>query len=128
MTRYIPAFLAAALLLLPAIARAQQPVKLTRAEVMKQKLASVEKVLAGLALEDYEVIAQNSQRLSLLTLEESWNVLGTPEYRRESDEFRRAADMLTRSAKEKNIDGATLAYLQVTLNCVHCHKLLRINK
>jgi cytochrome c556 len=110
------------------LAAAQQPVKLSRAELMKQKLQASEKILEGLALEDYEAILQQSQRISLLTLEESWNVLQTVDYRRESEEFRRAVDAVSAAAKQKNLDGAALAYMQMTLNCVRCHKYLRSNR
>jgi cytochrome c556 len=103
-------------------------VKLSRAELMKQKLQASEKILEGLALEDYDVILQQAQRVSLLTLEESWNVLQTVDYRRESEEFRRAVDAVSAAAKQKNLDGAALAYMQMTLNCVRCHKYLRSNR
>jgi cytochrome c556 len=122
------ALLVATLALLgPTVALAQEPppVRLSRAEVMKQKLDASQKLLQALALENYEQIGANSQRLSLLTLESSWHVLQTPEYRRESEEFRRAADSITAAARDKNVDGATLAYVQATMKCVHCHKYLR---
>lgn len=110
------------------LAASQQPVKLSRAELMKQKLQASEKILEGLALEDYDAILQQSQRISLLTLEESWNVLQTVDYRRESEEFRRAVDAVSTAAKQKNLDGAALAYMQMTLNCVRCHKYLRSSR
>lgn len=119
------ALTACLLVAVPSAALAQQPVRLSRAEVMKQKLESSQKVLEALALEDYDGVAAASQRLSLLTLESSWHVLQTPEYRRESEEFRRAADLITTSARGKNLDGATLAYMQATMKCVQCHKYLR---
>ena len=40
-------------------------------------------------------------------------------------EFQRYADDLARNAKEHNIDGATLAYVKLTMNCVQCHKYVR---
>jgi cytochrome c556 len=119
----------ACLLLAPASGKSQEPtVKLSRPELMKQKLAAAEKVLEGLALEDFDTISKHSQRLSLLTLEESWNALSTPDYRRESEEFRRAADSLTDAARKKNLDGSALAYMQVTMKCVTCHKYVRSQK
>jgi cytochrome c556 len=117
------------LFLAPSSAVPQEPaVKLSRPELMKQKLIAAEKVLEGLALEDFDAISKHSQRLSLLTLEESWNALSTPDYRRESEEFRRAADSLTDAARKKNLDGSALAYMQVTMKCVTCHKYVRSQK
>ena len=34
-------------------------------------------------------------------------------------------DRIESIAKAKNIDGATLAYVQLTVNCVNCHKYVR---
>lgn len=113
------------LLLVASGASAQQPVRLDRAELMRLKLTSSEKALEALTLENYEALSGHAQKLALLTLDESWHALQTMEYRRESDEFRRAADALNAAAKSKNLDGAMLAYMQVTMKCVQCHKYLR---
>lgn len=92
---------------------------------MLRKLAHAQKVLEGLATEDFDSIAKNAQELSLLSQATQWQVLQTPEYVRRSAEFRRAADELKSSAQEKNLDGATLAYVNVTIKCVECHKYVR---
>jgi len=42
-----------------------------------------------------------------------------------SNEFRRNAASLVQKAKEKNLDGAALAYVDMTLTCVKCHKHMR---
>jgi cytochrome c556 len=71
------------------------------------------------------MIAKNSQAMSLLSLETNWQVLQTAEYLDRSKEFRRTADALTQAAKKKNLDGAALAYVQLTMNCINCHKYVR---
>ncbi len=63
--------------------------------------------------------------MSLLSLAETWQVFETPEYVEYSRKFRNAADALTEAAKEKNLDEATMAYNQVTTQCVECHKYMR---
>lgn len=102
---------------------AQEPDKV--AVFMRAKLQHSQKVLEGLAMEDFDLIAKNSQKLSLLSLAEDWQVLETPEYAQHSMEFRRSADALTEAAKKKNLDGAALQYVDVTLKCVNCHKYVR---
>ena len=92
---------------------------------MQAKMQHAQQVLEGLALEDFDGIAKSSQELSLLSNAAQWQVLQTPEYVLRSAEFRRSADSLTKAAKEKNIDGATLHYMQMTLRCVECHKYVR---
>jgi hypothetical protein len=61
----------------------------------------------------------------LLSHESNWNVLQTEEYVLDSSDFRRRTDGLIRAAKSKNLEGASLAYVEVTLSCVHCHKHVR---
>ena len=92
---------------------------------MRTKLAHSQKVLEGLATEDFQTIASNSNQLKLISLDANWQVLQTEEYIRQSKEFRRAADRLTEAADKKNLDGAVLAYFQLTQSCVSCHKYVR---
>ena len=39
--------------------------------------------------------------------------------------FRRSAETMARRARERNLDGATLAYLDLTMTCVKCHQTTR---
>ena len=92
---------------------------------MRSKLDHSQKLLEALALEDFQSMTKESQALSLLSLAASWQVLQTPEYAQQSLEFRRAADAVTEAARKKNLDGAALAYVEMTLKCVSCHKYVR---
>jgi cytochrome c556 len=94
-------------------------------DFMRVKLRHSQKVLEGLVLEDFQEIAKNSQEMSLLTLAETWQVLQTPQYVEFSRKFRNAADTLSDMAKKKNLEGATVAFNQVTVRCVDCHKYVR---
>jgi len=92
---------------------------------MKVKLRHAEKVLEGLATEDYELIVKNSQAISLLCQDEMWSVLQTPEYRERSREFQRSVDAITEAARAKNLEAASLHYVDSTMKCVSCHKYVR---
>jgi hypothetical protein len=92
---------------------------------MRKKLDHSQKLLEGIALEDFAAIARESQKLSLISREASWNVLETEDYVQHSTEFRRTADAITEAARKKNIDGAALAYVDMTMKCVNCHKYVR---
>jgi cytochrome c556 len=94
-------------------------------DFMRAKLMHSQKVLDGLVREDYDMIAKHAQEMSLLSQASTWQVLQTPEYRDRSTEFRRSVDALTEAAKKKNLDGAALAYVEVTMKCVTCHKYVR---
>ena len=92
---------------------------------MRAKLEHSQKVLEGLATEDFKGMAKHSQEMSLLSQAAQWQVLQTRDYLRHSREFRRNADALTKAGQEENLDGAVLAYVQLTMNCVNCHKYVR---
>jgi cytochrome c556 len=94
-------------------------------DFMKAKLVHAEKTLEGLAREDYDLIAKHSQAISLLCEDELWMVLKTPEYQARSNEFRRSVNAITDAARKKNLEAATLAYVDATLKCVSCHQHVR---
>lgn len=94
-------------------------------EVMMKKLQHAQKVLEGIALNDFERIVKNGDDLIDLSKQAEWRALKTPQYELHSNEFRRSAETLVKAAREKNLDGATLAYVELTMNCVRCHKYVR---
>ena len=94
-------------------------------DFMRKKLVHSQKVLEGITTDDLATVAKHSQELSLLSQAATWQVLQTPEYLQHSIEFRRAADALTDAANKRNSDAAALAYLDVTMKCVTCHKYVR---
>ena len=103
----------------------QDKIRKVSTEFMIRKLDDSRDIVAGLATEDFDLIAKSAQDLMVLSHEADWKVITTPDYLRMSSEFRGSAQRLRETAKEKNIDGATLAYFEVTLNCVRCHKYVR---
>jgi len=82
-------------------------------------------VLEGLAVDDMALVAKHSQELALLSHAANWQVMQTEDYLQHSLEFRRAANAVTKAAREMKLDGATLAYVSMTMNCVKCHKYVR---
>jgi len=94
-------------------------------EFMRDKLELSQRVLEGLATEDYNLIITKGTRLSAMSKEADWRAFENPDYDQQSLLFRRHVDSLVRAAKDKNLDAATLAYVRVTMSCVDCHKLVR---
>ena len=92
---------------------------------MRAKLSHAQLVMEGLALADYDLIARGSHDLALASQASSWEVLQTEDYARQSREFRRACESLRSAAEDKNLDGAALAWMEVTLKCIQCHKYVR---
>jgi hypothetical protein len=103
------------------IAQEQDSVK----TFMRAKLEHSQKVVEGLTTENYAMIAKHASQMEVLSQEAAWQVLQTPEYRQQSLEFRRATQALREAADKKNLDGAALAYVDVTLKCVRCHQYVR---
>ena len=94
-------------------------------EFMRDKLELSQRVLEGLATEDYDLIIAKGTRLSAMTKEADWRLFENPDYDQQSVTFRRHVNSLVKAAKDKNLDAATLAYVRVTMSCVDCHKLVR---
>lgn len=100
----------------------------TRREVMRTKLEYSRQILEGLTLEDYDRIGKGARALASLSRAAEWEVPTIPnvdEYVTYTAEFQRLADELSRKARDKNIDGATLVYFRLTTSCVNCHKYVR---
>jgi hypothetical protein len=92
---------------------------------MRAKLDHSSEVLEGLSLADFEKIRRGGQLLALASQASSWQVLQSEEYARQSVAFRRACERLERAATEKNLDAAALAWMDVTMKCVQCHRYVR---
>lgn len=110
------------------LAQADEPGQNPRTKLMKQKLTSAQKLLEGLALQNFVTLEKSADELSMISNKAEWQAAGTPEYVRYSDEFRRHCGDIAAGAKKKNIDAATLGYLKLTTTCVECHKHLRETK
>lgn len=94
-------------------------------ELMQAKLKASQKVLEGIATDNPELIAKGAETLMRISKEAEWKILKTPKYEIFSNDFRRNAESLIQNAKDKNLDGATLAYVDLTMSCVKCHKHVR---
>lgn len=123
MFRYVVPVVVVAGLVISGLAVSAQPNKV--AVFMDLKLARAQELLKGLALEDFKQIEKSSQAISLLCEEETWRVFQTPEYLAHSEQFRRTANAINKAAQEKNLDGAALGYVRMTMQCVECHKYVR---
>ena len=92
---------------------------------MRAKLTHMQKVLEGLLTEDFDEIVKHAQKMSLLTQALGWQTLEGTEYTQRSTDFRRSVEKLTQEAKKKNLDGVSLAYIDITIKCLQCHKYVR---
>ena len=100
-----------------------KPTKVT--ELMHEKLKYAQNVLEGIALNDFDKIADNADELMNVSKQAEWVVVKTPQYEMFSNQFRRSVESMAKNAKAKNLDGATLDYMDLTMTCVKCHKYVR---
>jgi len=95
---------------------------------MRAKLASSQSVLEGLVTEKFDLVIRGGQRMILMSKAAEWNAGEGDVYKRDTARFVDAAEELIKHAKAKNIEGATLSYLQLTMSCVDCHKHVRATR
>jgi hypothetical protein len=92
---------------------------------MKKKLEFSQNILSGLTKGDFESVTKNSAEMSILNYLERWSRADQPRYKQQIAAFDMANKELTKQAAAKNIDGAVLAFNQLTISCVQCHKIVR---
>ena len=99
------------------------------AQVMQVKLKRSQALLEALAKEDFKAIEESAASLVRISkATEFLRAYKTEEYEFQARVFQRSAEALAEKAKAKNIDGATLAYLDLTMSCVACHNHFRGRK
>lgn len=97
----------------------------TKESVMKKKLTYAQQLLEGLALSDFAKLKSAADQLVELRHQPGWSAMQTRDYQVYSGDFQRELEALQKSAKNKNIDAAALAYVDMTLTCIKCHQHVR---
>ena len=101
----------------------------TADELMRAKLRHSQAVLEGLALADFKKAGAAADELAKVSQGAAFlNAHKSREYEIQAQLFRRSAETVSRKARDKNLDGVTLAYLDMTLTCVKCHQHTRDGK
>jgi hypothetical protein len=118
-----------AILVLPLLAvptSSQEKKKREPDPLMIQKLKESQALLEGLALNDPAKVQASAEELLRISKAAQFRkALKTAKYEYYANSFQRAAETVIEKAKAKNIDGATLGYLDLTMTCVRCHQHTR---
>ncbi|MFO0796594.1 MAG: hypothetical protein U0804_03900 [Gemmataceae bacterium] len=104
--------------------RPAQP-KQKQLPVMVRKLTHAQKVFEALAREDYAQMATHADGLAACVKDVTWRINDTERYLMFSNDFGREVASLQKAAKDKKGDAATLAFIDMTMTCVKCHRYLR---
>jgi len=94
-------------------------------ELMRKKLKHSQLTLEGVTVGDFKKISESADELVLISRDAEWATIKTPRYEVFSNQFRDNPEDLIKKAKDKNLDGAALTYVELTLTCVKCHKYVR---
>ena len=92
---------------------------------MDKKLEYAQSILRGLATGELDDVADKAEQMRLLSKVEGWIRNRKPGYRAQFQAFEFANAEILRNAKADNLDGTTIAFQQLTISCVSCHKILR---
>ena len=95
---------------------------------MKKKLEYSQNTLAAIATADFDKIIENAQAMRNLSKVEGFIRGQNLGYRTQLHIFDEANAEIIHQAKKENVEGAALAFTQLTISCVNCHKVLRSNK
>ena len=92
---------------------------------MERKLHLSQELLAGITAADFDKIAASAQAMKRLNQIEAFMRSRTPGYRTQLAIFEESLDEIASQADRDNVEGAALAFTQLTISCVNCHKQLR---
>lgn len=88
---------------------------------MESKLTLMNQLLDALVHHDAKAISQHAERISILTLDESWRVIQTQEYLQSSQQLRRITNRLAELGRQEDWHGIQLYYLSTVQQCMECH-------
>jgi len=98
----------------------------SEAQVMQAKLKHAQALMAALAKEDFKKLEEHAVALVMITkATEFLRAYKTEEYEFQTLAFQKSAQTLAEKARNKNIEGATLAFLDMNISCVGCHTHFR---
>jgi len=92
---------------------------------MRLKLQASNHILEGLVIDDMKKVNTGASMLLEMSVEEHWRASNDMLYLQHSRTFRDSVKKLQEKAKKNSLDGAALAWMDVTLNCIQCHEWVR---
>lgn len=92
---------------------------------MKKKLEFSQDMLEALTSGDFKTIEQKARQMNFVGKLEGFARVANVRYTAQLHMFDMSTGELVAQARNKNIQGATLAFNQMTTSCVACHMDLR---
>ena len=92
---------------------------------MRMKLNASNRILEGLVIDDLKLVVNGSEALLKMSAAEKWRASNDMMYLQHSRDFRQSVETLRNKAKKQSLDGAALAWVDVTMSCIQCHEWVR---
>lgn len=92
---------------------------------MEKKMEYSQSILRGLVTGELDQVAVTAEQMRLLSKVEGFIRGKKPGYRAQLQVFELANREIERQAKANNLEGAAMAFHQLTTSCVSCHRLIR---
>lgn len=92
---------------------------------MAQKIEYSKRILEALTKEDFAKVEAEAKQLRTLGKIEGFVRRKDPTYTRHQQSFDSSLVEIAAQAQEQNVEGAVLAFNQLTTSCIACHKTLR---
>lgn len=96
-----------------------------RAAIMRAKLASTQKIVEGLLANDFVLIQRGGDELDRIGHSDAWAAAEDQVYAHYRNELQRQAVKISRLGQERNLDGASYAYMHLLTACIGCHSHCR---
>ncbi|AMV20148.1 hypothetical protein [Planctomyces sp. SH-PL14] len=94
-------------------------------QFMRKKLDASNRILEGLVTEDSRLVKSGADELAKMCEAETWRISKDVMYRQFSDDFQRVTKLLGESAQAGDLDKAMVRWVDVTMQCVDCHRFVR---
>jgi hypothetical protein len=112
-----------------AVQKARPPQKESDvADLMQQKRELSHDVFDAIVMKDFKRIDKVARALTEISQAAVWRVIQTPRYFQYTADFQDATEKMAQKARDKNADGTTLAFTQMTLACIRCHDYMSEKK
>lgn len=96
--------------------------------LMREKLEATHGLLEGLVKEDFAKIETHAQKLANISHATEWHKLDDADFLHYAKSFQNSADFLVQEAKKKSVEGVSMGYVRVTLDCMQCHNFVRAGR
>ena len=97
----------------------------TEAALMRAKLASSQKVVEGLMVQDLSLVRTGALELEKICTATEWHAKEDQVYAHYRAELQRTAKKLAMLAQNDDLDGATYTYMHSITTCMSCHTYCR---